>query len=311
MKFYIHPTNQRWFDFLRQEPREDVNFWKPSAPNFTLLPPDSPFLFLLNKPNKFIAGAGIYAGKMKVTLDEAWSIFGTRNGVNSREEFRQLIYDGRYPPDSANAPFLCLTLNAPVFFDRADWLPVPDGWSNNLVQGKSYDTGELAGQRLWQQVQPVLDYYRAKAPLLLPAAPALVLEPAARYRLALVRPEQPAFRTMVTQAYAGRCAISGEKTLPVLEAAHIIPYAEAGPSVVSNGLLLRSDLHKLFDQHYLTVTVDANKLRVKVSPCIRSEFSNGKEYYQYDGKNLQVIPKAVLERPMREYLERHNSLLRS
>ena len=50
---------------------------------------------------------------------------------------------------------------------------------------------------------------------------------------------------------SGRCAISGEKTLPTLETAHIKPYAESGPHAISNGLLLRSDLHKLFDSGYL------------------------------------------------------------
>ena len=51
----------------------------------------------------------------------------------------------------------------------------------------------------------------------------------------------------MTDAYERRCAVTGEKTLPVLEAAHIRPYALLGPHRVNNGLLLRSDLHKLFD----------------------------------------------------------------
>lgn len=49
---------------------------------------------------------------------------------------------------------------------------------------------------------------------------------------------QGAFRIVVTDAYRRRCAITGEKTLPVLEAAHIIPNAENGPHIVTNGLLL-------------------------------------------------------------------------
>jgi putative restriction endonuclease len=305
MKFYVHPTDQRWYNFLRQEPQQDVNFWKPKATSFKALPPNGPFLFLLNKPNRFIAGAGYYAGKMNVTVDAAWDIFGPRNGVGSREEFRRLLYGGKYAPEGADSTILCLTLNTPVFFERADWVAPPEGWSDSLVQGRGYDTNESMGLHLWQRVQPVLDYYQAKAPLFLPTVPSLVLEPAAQYRPVLVRPEQQAFRNIITQAYDRKCAISGEKTLPVLEAAHIQPYAAAGPSVVSNGLLLRSDLHRLFDSRYLTV--DADSMQVVVSSRIRKEFSNGVEYYQFDGRKLRV-PKETQEGPMREYLQYHNGL---
>lgn len=62
---------------------------------------------------------------------------------------------------------------------------------------------------------------------------------------------QGAFRVMVSDAYQRRCAVTGERTLPFLEAAHIRPYTEEGPRVISNGLLLRSDLHTLFDRGYM------------------------------------------------------------
>lgn len=58
---------------------------------------------------------------------------------------------------------------------------------------------------------------------------------------------QGSFRLLVTDAYKRRCAITGENTLPVLEAAHIVPYSQNGTHDVSNGLLLRADFHKLFD----------------------------------------------------------------
>jgi putative restriction endonuclease len=108
---------------------------------------------------------------------------------------------------------------------------------------------------------------------------------------------------MVTDAYQRRCAISGEKTLPVLEAAHIKPYAAHGPHRVSNSLLLRSDLHKLFDSGYLTVTLD---YRVEVSRRIREEFSNGKEYYAFHGQELRQLPDQLYRRPERQYLMWHN-----
>lgn len=70
--------------------------------------------------------------------------------------------------------------------------------------------------------------------------------------------------------------------------------------------MLRSDLHKLFDRHYLTI--DADERVVHVSSRIREEFQNGKEYYRFHGQPLQVLPKNILDRPARQYLEHHNGL---
>jgi putative restriction endonuclease len=136
--------------------------------------------------------------------------------------------------------------------------------------------------------------------------PASTSEEPARYGaeyLTHARLGQGAFRVLVTEAYERRCAITGEQTLPVLEAAHIKPYAESGPHVISNGLLLRSDLHILFDDGYLTVTED---LTVDVSKRIEEEFHNGKEYYQHRGKSLLMVPGSSYERPSPEFLCWHN-----
>ena len=59
---------------------------------------------------------------------------------------------------------------------------------------------------------------------------------------------------MVTDAYQRKCAVTGERTLPALEAAHIKPFAEGGSHNPQNGLLLRRDIHALFDGGYVTVT---------------------------------------------------------
>ena len=83
----------------------------------------------------------------------------------------------------------------------------------------------------------------------------------------------------------------------------IRPYAEEGPHLVSNGLLLRSDIHTLYDDGYLTVTDD---LRVEVSRKIKEEFQNGREYYAYHGKPLVELPSLPDQRPSREFLRWHN-----
>jgi len=122
--------------------------------------------------------------------------------------------------------------------------------------------------------------------------------------LTKVRLGQGAFRVLITDAYNRRCSISGEKTLPVLEAAHIKPYALSGPNYISNGLLLRSDIHKLFDSGYITVT---KEYKVEVSKRIKEEFKNGKEYYQYHGKSLLYLPLKDIDKPSTKYIDWHNS----
>ena len=91
--------------------------------------------------------------------------------------------------------------------------------------------------------------------------------------------------------------------MPVLQAAHIKPYSSNGPHAVSNGLLLRSDIHTLFDAGYITVTP---KLVVNVSRRVHDEFGNGRMYYAYQGMSLSVTPDESSDMPSRDYLEWHN-----
>ena len=71
---------------------------------------------------------------------------------------------------------------------------------------------------------------------------------------------------------------------------------------VRNGLLLRADLHRLFDTGYITATPD---LRLEVGARLRDEYHNGRSYYPLHGARLQV-PPAVPHRPEKEFLESHN-----
>lgn len=100
----------------------------------------------------------------------------------------------------------------------------------------------------------------------------------------------------------GKCAVTREHSLPALEAAHIVPYAAGGQHEVPNGLLLRADIHRLFDRGYVTATPD---YRFRVSPRLEDEFHNGRIYYQLEGTELW-LPKDEADRPTREHLERHN-----
>ena len=103
----------------------------------------------------------------------------------------------------------------------------------------------------------------------------------------LIRPRlgQGAFRLAVTDAYNRECAITGGRVLPALDAAHIQSYSSGGEHNVSNGLLLRRDIHSVFDAGYLTFDED---LRVVVSDRVRTEFNNGNEYRRLQGERLRL-----------------------
>jgi hypothetical protein len=85
-------------------------------------------------------------------------------------------------------------------------------------------------------------------------------------RAILLRQGQPDFRSSLVAAYGGRCAITGCDALPALEAAHIISYCGPQSNHVSNGLLLRADVHTLFDLDLIGIHSDC--LEVAVAPSL-------------------------------------------
>lgn len=119
----------------------------------------------------------------------------------------------------------------------------------------------------------------------------------------LVRPRlgQGTFRIAVTDAYQRACAVTTEHSLPVLDVAHINPFAEHGEHETSNGLLLRTDIHRLFDRGYVTVT---NDLRFEVSRALKDDYENGKTYYALHGRPL-ALPRLQSDRPSPSALQWH------
>jgi len=308
VKFYLGVTDTNWFNYLsRLYNPEDINFWQPggNAP-FKVLSPGAPFLFKLKSPFNVIGGIGFFVRHTFMPISFAWQAFGNRNGHGSFGELRSAIASYRKQNKPEPDPIIgCIILTDPIFFKREDWIPQPEDWYRGQQKGKSYSTDDLIGRELWERVEANLQKYRFYEKVEKKNQLMLDTKETAQYSsiLARVRIGQAAFRTMITDAYERRCAVTGERTLPVLEAAHIKPYAESGPHYISNGLLLRADLHKLFDTGYLTVTGDYS---VEKSRRIREEFDNGREYEKHHGKKLIVLPKREVDKPSAEFLQWHN-----
>lgn len=303
MKMYVGVTDSSWYNYLSGIQPDEVNFWQPGGKQaFKALEPSGLFLFKLHSPQNYIAGGGFFVRHSFLPVSLAWEAFENKNGTTDYFSFRQAIYKYRHT-DRITEPdpqIGCIVLTSPFFFRCSDWIPVPEDWKSNIVQGKSYSTEDFVGKRLFQQVEERLQRYICNS-----TDSFKISEPSVRYgteHIITPRLGQGAFRVLVTEAYHRRCAITGEKTLPVLEAAHIKPYSQEGTHETSNGLLLRKDLHTLFDRGYITVTEDHH---IEVSKRIKEDYGNGKEYYALHGKELIILPDNIKERPSAQFLRWH------
>jgi len=92
---------------------------------------------------------------------------------------------------------------------------------------------------------------------------------------------QGALREVLLKIYSGKCAISGCQVVEVLEAAHIDPWCSTGSCHPSNGLLLRADLHTLFDRDLIGIEPESHV--VHIAPSIRET-----EYGEFHGITMQT-----------------------
>lgn len=291
-------TDNEWHHQLRMQPGlSEVNFWSPTATEFRSLQEGELFLFKAKAPVNKIVGGGIFAHSNVMHCSVAWEAFETANGAQSFLEMRSRIARLRssHPNDREDFQIGCRVLTQPFFLDELDWLDPPAGWSSNIVRHKTYSTATSEGLELWTAIQERMRSHNVAG----------VAEETPHYgapHLVPPRLGQGAFRFKVTDTYERMCAVTGERTLPALEAAHIRPFSDGGLHEVSNGLLLRRDLHRLFDTGYVTVSPS---LRLEVSKSIREEFTNGRHYYAMHGSRIYV-PERPEERPNPDTLDWHN-----
>ncbi|HUV50580.1 MAG TPA: HNH endonuclease [Anaerolineae bacterium] len=306
MNGFVGVTDNDWFAFLAQQPGiDEVNFWQPSGKSqFRALKPGEPFLFKLHAPQNYVVGGGFFAHSSILPISLAWKAFGLKNGANSLLEMKRRTekYRREKSPSMEDYKIGCIILTQPFFFfSKNDWIPVPPDFSLNIVQGKTYNLNQGHGQSLWNEVLAKL----ASTQIDFFVDQRMISEQESRYgppTLVLPRLGQGGFRVIVTDAYQRRCAITQEKTLPTLEAAHIKPFSDSGPHLIENGILLRSDIHRLFDSGYVTVSPDYH---FEVSRRIHEEFDNGRYYYGFHGGKIHA-PADPQCKPSREFLTWHN-----
>lgn len=305
MEAFLAVTDMDWFRHLSGiHDIDEVNFWSPTPKPLKNFRRGTPIFFKLKSPYNAIAGGGFFEHFTVLPISIAWDAFGEKNGAETLQEVRSRIALLRHDDTDPYSEYRvgCHVLVEPFFWERNQWIPQPENWPPNTVRGRTYDLRSGSGARLWSQV---LDRLQVQG---------ILTPPSARERLAGVdvlsggygdlvpRPRrigQGTFRTVITDVYNRQCAVTRERALPALDAAHIKPFSEQPEHYVSNGLLLRSDVHRLFDTGYITVTPD---YRVMVSPAIRSDFNDGESYAELDGSPVWV-PEDAQNRPDRTHLK--------
>ena len=118
-----------------------------------------------------------------------------------------------------------------------------------------------------------------------------------KLRQIAARRGQPKFRKDLMEVYNSTCVISDCQVPHVVQAAHIMPYDGPETNKPDNGLLLRSDIHDLFDLKL--VTIDPTTLEVLVSPSLK-----GTEYFAFNGKRINK-PTGVIKTPSNKALSWH------
>lgn len=308
MNAYVAATDTEWYRFLTEHADlDEVNFWYPRrwGGHFGVLRDGQPLLFKLKRPFNHIAGGGFFKHYTELPLSMAWDLFGTKNGAASYlDVWRRITRLRRETPRPGDDPTIgCVLLVEPFFWPRELWIEDPPGWHPNIQRGRSYDLRVAEGARLWDMVLErmrqarVLEHGRVDD--------SGVPDIRGGYGDPLLQPRrlgQGTFRALVTDVYRRRCAVTGEKALPALEAAHIQPFSEVRTHSLTNGILLRSDVHKLFDAGYVTITPE---YRVEASHHMKDDFDDGDNYLKLNGAHVWV-PELVSARPDADALRWHN-----
>lgn len=298
MKAYVGVTDGDWVRHLAAAGADEVNFWRPGGERaFRVLQIGEPLFFKLHAPDNRVVGGGFFSGFAALRVSEAWRYFGEANGAATLDEMRVRVarYRREHLASSDDPQIGCVFIRDACFFTPDEFADHPPDFAASIVQGKSYGLAAYS------------DYFGPLLARLTGAAPrldatwtregAIFGDP----RLMTPRLGQRSFQGVVLSAYQGRCAVTGDKIRPVLQAAHVRPVTQGGEHRLDNGILLRSDVHTLFDAGYLGVDTHH---RLLVSPRLRDEFGNGEEFYSKAREPI-AVPSRRVDRPNREFLEWH------
>lgn len=269
--------------------------------------------------NTFAAGDELFI----VGLSDSQVLLAGRMVIEGPAEARADVIARTRRADYINKPLICLSDPAQLDYFRPD-LKIPVDIARGLELfasgGEPTNTTSLRagrpGPNLFracprlseasaQQLRNLLGLSTDVSEVVPDEGDALVGLDDDEYRQQAIKTRrgQRQFRQSLLAAYNRRCMITSCKVEALLEAAHITPHAELTDYRVSNGLLLRADIHTLFDLDLITID---EFYRVKVSEQLRHS-----EYWIYNDRRLDRFPEKSSEQPNREALRARALRLRT
>ena len=294
--FAVAPTDLDWFQQLRTDgvKGDVINFWTPTPWNISRLQVNDKLYFMLKSPIRKIGGFGKFVEYKNMRVSEAWRKYGRDNGV---ENLSQLIsrtdkYKAKHTKKNLiSDPVIgCILLNDPEFYDndnlktdKSEGIDFP----KQVVKIKYFRKREKKVQNEKEREIEVKKTFE-------------LVDSSKSKRKQLTQKErkgQAAFRRDILKIYNNSCAITEIKQKEVLEAAHIQGYVNEESNNVQNGICLRVDIHKLFDNGLISIN---NDYRVVVSSMLKST-----EYERIDGKKIK-LPNNKMHYPSAKALENHN-----
>ena len=266
-------TNRDWFDYQKSHGFIDrINFWTPTRWRYKDLRPGVKMVFKLKGSGDFAGGYGIIQEYKYQSLEETWNEFGRRNGFDNKTSFLEGLCKTK---SGISLKCGCIVLSDVVFWDKEVKLSDYnlEFKTRGTQTGKTY-TCSFPFSNLDIQTETF----------------SLVQSSEKKKRTQSVtdRDGQGEFHAKISRTYHHKCCISGEEAPELLQAAHIQDYINKESNHVQNGLLLRIDLHKLFDNGLLYID---DHYVVHISPLVKSE-----DYRKYDGKIL-TLPKQKSDWP--------------
>lgn len=290
--FTISNTDETWFEYLKlNELNSFVNFWTPTPWNVKTVKKGSRFYFMLKSPIRKIGGFGEFYEYKNLSVEKAWIEFGYRNGKNNKEEFISSIQKyidknstkfGGKEIDVLTYEIGCIVLNNCEYWDKDKYIDLADSNINfptTIVKYKCFDE---------------YDYLKISSSETLEFQ--IVNEERQNLNKVLVnsRKGQGTFKGKVLRAYDNKCCVTGETIPELLEAAHIQEYRSQSSNHIRNGLLLRVDIHRLYDNGLIYIDKD---YIIHVSHKITDT-----PYYQFNGKMIS-LPIDSYDYPSKEALE--------
>jgi putative restriction endonuclease len=295
--FALAPTDIDWFLNLRSVAGgPKANFWTPTPWSIKGLKPGDRLYCLLKSPIRKIGGWGAFSRYVDMTAEQAWTEYGLGNGVVSRDQLVAKINGfgtkrAKTFVASRNPIIGCIELVDVVTLDDDKFIiPSEHGISfpRQVVKLKYFD-----------EPDPIASWLQSPAE----TQPFALVEGAAARKAALRkdRKSQSAFRLQILRNYSSRCAIVAEPVVELLEAAHIQPYVDERSNHPQNGICLRVDLHRLFDEGLLALSDD---FTLQVSPKLADT-----SYAALDGRKISV-PEDLGLRPSPVALAAHRESFR-